>query len=216
MPTRSIADSYSKNELIIAALSSMVIVFVAWPAVLLYIGMLGKKQSEDEITGGRTLVTTRKSRPHDASPKVASDIIVDDLPIIKDSEIQNFAMHGTVGSGKSTLMRKFLDQCRQRGDMVIIYDKGLHLCRNYYQEGRDIIPTPLDQRCQLGYVGKSARPCPISNRQPPPLIPMGSSETPSGRARPALSLPKVPTACALKKGAAGPTVPAHSPGHHPR
>ncbi|WP_254796027.1 hypothetical protein, partial [Aeromonas salmonicida] len=51
-----------KNELIIAALSSMIIVFVAGLLFYLYIGILGKKQSEDEITGGRTLVNKPRKK----------------------------------------------------------------------------------------------------------------------------------------------------------
>lgn len=168
-----------KNELIIAALSSMVIVFVAGLLFYLYIGILGKKQSEDEITGGRTLSDNpKKVARMMRRQKVASDIIVDDLPIIKDSEIQNFAMHGTVGSGKSTLMRKFLDQCRQRGDMVIIYDKGCTFVEEYYQEGRDIILNPLDQRCANWDMWEECQTLPDLESAATTLIPMGSSEDP--------------------------------------
>ena len=103
---------------------------------------------------------------------------MDDLPIIKDSEIQNFAMHGTVGSGKSTLMRKFLDQCRQRGDMVIIYDKGCTFVEEYYQEGRDIILNPLDQRCANWDMWEECQTLPDLESAATTLIPMGSSEDP--------------------------------------
>ncbi|ENA1860340.1 type IV secretion system DNA-binding domain-containing protein, partial [Aeromonas salmonicida] len=155
------------------------IVFVAGLLFYLYIGILGKKQSEDEITGGRTLSDNpKKVARMMRRQKVASDIIVDDLPIIKDSEIQNFAMHGTVGSGKSTLMRKFLDQCRQRGDMVIIYDKGCTFVEEYYQEGRDIILNPLDQRCANWDMWEECQTLPDLESAATTLIPMGSSEDP--------------------------------------
>ncbi|WP_446443420.1 type IV secretion system DNA-binding domain-containing protein [Pseudocitrobacter faecalis] len=41
------------------------------------------------------------------------------LPLIKDSEIQNFCLHGTVGAGKSEVIRRRRTM-RQRGDMVIV------------------------------------------------------------------------------------------------
>lgn len=168
-----------KDELIIAALSSLVIVFTAGVMFYFYLGLTGKKQSEDEVTGGRTL----NSNPKKVARMMrkngqASDIKIDDLPIKKDSEIQNFAMHGTVGSGKSTLMRKFLDQCRERGDMVIIYDKGCTFVEEYYQEGRDNILNPLDQRCVNWDLWAECETLPDLESAATTLIPMGSSEDP--------------------------------------
>ena len=181
-----LSDSYTvycgqllKSELIIAALSSLVIVFTAGVVFYFYLGLTGKKQSEDEVTGGRTL----NSNPKKVARMMrkngqASDIKIDDLPIKKDSEIQNFAMHGTVGSGKSTLMRKFLDQCRERGDMVIIYDKGCTFVEEYYQEGRDNILNPLDQRCVNWDLWEECETLPDLESAATTLIPMGSSEDP--------------------------------------
>ncbi len=53
-----------------------------------------------------------------------SDIRIGDLPIIRDSEIQNFCLHGTVGAGKSEVIRRLANYARQRGDMVVIYDRS--------------------------------------------------------------------------------------------
>lgn len=76
----------------------------------------------------------------------ASDIRIDGLPLKLDSEIQNFAMHGTVGSGKSQLMRKILKQLRDRGDLVIIYDKGCTLLKTSMTNHGT---RCLTQRCPL-------------------------------------------------------------------
>lgn len=51
-------------------------------------------------------------------------IRIGDLPIIRDSEIQNFCLHGTVGAGKSEVIRRLANYARQRGDMVVIYDRS--------------------------------------------------------------------------------------------
>ncbi|HHQ4545275.1 TPA: type IV conjugative transfer system coupling protein TraD [Aeromonas veronii] len=167
------------NELMISSLFSLACVFFAGFAFFFYLGFIGKKQSEDEITGGRALNTNPKQVARMMRrKKQASDIKIDSLPIKKDSEIQNFAMHGTVGSGKSTLMRKFLDQCRQRGDMVIIYDKGCTFVEEYYQEGRDIILNPLDSRCANWDMWEECQTLPDLESAATTLIPMGSSEDP--------------------------------------
>ncbi|HDT5888984.1 type IV conjugative transfer system coupling protein TraD [Aeromonas dhakensis] len=168
-----------KNELIIAASVSGAMVFLGGILFLFYLGLAGKRQSTDEITGGRTLNDNPKQVARMMRrKKQASDIKIDSLPIKKDSEIQNFAMHGTVGSGKSTLMRKFLDQCRQRGDMVIIYDKGCTFVEEYYQEGRDIILNPLDSRCANWDMWEECQTLPDLEAAATTLIPMGSSEDP--------------------------------------
>lgn len=168
-----------KNELIIAASVSGALVFLGGILFLFYLGLTGKRQSTDEITGGRVLnKNPRQVARMMRRRKQASDIKIDSLPIKKDSEIQNFAMHGTVGSGKSTLMRKFLDQCRQRGDMVIIYDKGCTFVEEYYQEGRDIILNPLDSRCANWDMWEECQTLPDLEAAATTLIPMGSSEDP--------------------------------------
>lgn len=54
---------------------------------------------------------------------------IGDLPIIRDSEIQNFCLHGTVGAGKSEVIRRLANYARQRGDMVVIYDRSGNLLK---------------------------------------------------------------------------------------
>lgn len=86
----------------------------------------------------------------------ASDIRIDGLPLKLDSEIQNFAMHGTVGSGKSQLMRKILKQLRDRGDLVIIYDKGCTFVEDFYDESRDKVLNAKMPVVLTGTCGRSA------------------------------------------------------------
>ncbi|WP_250024020.1 type IV secretion system DNA-binding domain-containing protein, partial [Escherichia coli] len=76
-----------------------------------------------------------------------SDIRIGDLPIIRDSEIQNFCLHGTVGAGKSEVIRRLANYARQRGDMVVIYDRSGEFVKSYYDPSIDKILNPLDARC---------------------------------------------------------------------
>ncbi|MGS5076845.1 type IV secretion system DNA-binding domain-containing protein, partial [Escherichia coli] len=72
---------------------------------------------------------------------------IGDLPIIRDSEIQNFCLHGTVGAGKSEVIRRLANYARQRGDMVVIYDRSGEFVKSYYDPSIDKILNPLDARC---------------------------------------------------------------------
>lgn len=111
---------------------------LSWPRLLpdhllccLWIlGRQGKQQSENEVTGGRQLT----DNPKDVARMLKkdgkdSDIRIGDLPIIRDSEIQNFCLHGTVGAGKSEVIRRLANYARQRGDMVVIYDRSGNLLK---------------------------------------------------------------------------------------
>ncbi|RRF26735.1 hypothetical protein EAN94_25735 [Klebsiella pneumoniae] len=71
-------------------------------------------------------------------------------------EIQNFCLHGTVGSGKSEVIRRLLNYVRARGDMAIIYDRSCEFVKSYYDPSLDKILNPLDCAARHGICGKSA------------------------------------------------------------
>ena len=181
-----VSDSYTsycglllRQELILSALISLVVVFLAALAFYWYLGRTGRKQSEDEIMGGRVLNTDPKAVAKIMKSRgQASNIKIDHLPIKKDSEIQNFAMHGTVGSGKSTLYRKFLDTIRARGDLVIVYDKGCTFIEEYYDEKKDVVLNTHDARCANWDMWEECENLSDFETVSTTLIPMGASEDP--------------------------------------
>ncbi len=165
-----------------------------------YIGRVGKKASEDEVTGGRILednpkVVARLMRRRGT----ASHIVIDGLPIVKDSEIQNFAMHGTVGTGKSTLMRKKLLHLREAGVPVIIYDKGNTFVEEFYDESIDIILNPMDRRCANWDMWAECQTLPDLEAVTETLIPMGNSGDPFWQGSARTILLKVRSRCAAIK-----------------
>ncbi|MDZ7320029.1 type IV conjugative transfer system coupling protein TraD [Kosakonia sacchari] len=168
-----------KQELIIAGCAALLVAFLATLAVYWYLGRTGRKQSEDEIIGGRVL----SDSPKDVARLMrkrgeVSDIRIDDLPLKRDAEIQNFAMHGTVSTGKSTLMRKIMKQLRDRGDLVIIYDKGCTFVEDFYDESRDQILNALDVRCPNWDLWEECRSVAELENASTTLIPASSGEDP--------------------------------------
>lgn len=181
-----LSDSYTlycgqllKQELIIAGCAALLVAFLATLAVYWYLGRTGRKQSEDEIIGGRVLSDSPKDVARMMKKRgEASDIRIDDLPLKLDSEIQNFAMHGTVSTGKSTLMRKIMKQLRDRGDLVIIYDKGCTFTEDFYDESRDQILNALDARCPNWDLWEECRTISELENASTTLIPASSGEDP--------------------------------------
>ena len=76
-----------------------------------------------------------------------SDLRVGDLHMVRMAEVLNFLMHGTIGVGKSTLIRWLLDYIRKRGDRAIIYDSGCTFTETHYNPSTDIILNAHDERC---------------------------------------------------------------------
>ncbi|WP_408939319.1 conjugative transfer relaxase/helicase TraI [Escherichia coli] len=88
------------SAFVLASVVALVICLITFFVVSWILGRQGKQQSENEVTGGRQLT----DNPKDVARMLKkdgkdSDIRIGDLPIIRDSEIQNFCLHGTVGAG---------------------------------------------------------------------------------------------------------------------
>lgn len=168
-----------RQELIISGGAALLVAFIATFAAYWYLGRAGRKQSEDEIIGGRVLAGSVKEVARMLKKRgEASDIRIDGLPLKLDSEIQNFAMHGTVGSGKSQLMRKILRYLRERGDLVIIYDKGCSFIEDFYDETRDKVLNPMDARCANWDLWEECRTISELENTSSTLIPAAAGEDP--------------------------------------
>lgn len=163
----------------LAAVVSLVICIVTFFVASWVLGRQGKQQSEDENTGGRQL----SDKPKEVARQMkrdgmASDIKIGDLPILLNSEIQNFCLHGTVGSGKSEVIRRLLNYVRARGDMAIIYDRSCEFVKSYYDPSLDKILNPLDSRCAAWDLWKECLSLPDFDNISNTLIPMGTKEDP--------------------------------------
>ncbi|CAJ1310392.1 type IV conjugative transfer system coupling protein TraD [Escherichia coli] len=167
------------SAFVLASVVALVICLITFFVVSWILGHQGKQQSENEVTGGRQLTDNPKevARMLKKDGK-DSDIRIGDLPIIRDSEIQNFCLHGTVGAGKSEVIRRLANYARQRGDMVVIYDRSGEFVKSYYDPSIDKILNPLDARCAAWDLWKECLTQPDFDNTANTLIPMGTKEDP--------------------------------------
>lgn len=107
----------------------------------------GKQQSRNQFIRGSKIQTSECVKRQIIKNKANSDMTIDGFPLIKNSEVQHLLVHGTVGTGKSQLIMKILDCLRERGDRVIVYDKGCALIPHYLRPESDIVLNPFDERC---------------------------------------------------------------------
>ncbi|ELU5570848.1 type IV conjugative transfer system coupling protein TraD [Escherichia coli] len=147
-PYMQAMGSRLQDELTWAALCSGLFSAVVFAAVAWYITGIGRRESEDEYISGMLLTdkpaeVNRMLRKNDE----LSDLRVGDLHMVRMAEVMNFLMHGTIGVGKSTLIRWLLDYIRKRGDRAIIYDSGCTFTETHYRPETDIILNSHDERC---------------------------------------------------------------------
>lgn len=131
-----------------AAIISGSISLVIFLAITWFVTRVGRKESEDEYISGMTLTdnpaeVNRLLKRNDE----LSDLRVGDLHMVRMAEVLNFLMHGTIGVGKSTLIRWLLDHIRKRGDRAIIYDSGCTFTETHYKPDTDFMLNAHDARC---------------------------------------------------------------------
>lgn len=126
--------------------------------IVWYVGNIGRKESEDKYISGMTLTDDLKIvNLQLKKAKQKSDLQIGGLHMMLDAEVKNFLIHGTIGVGKSTLIRWLLDFIRKRGDRAIIYDSGGTFTETHYDERIDKILNPHDARCENWVLWREAK-----------------------------------------------------------
>lgn len=126
----------------------LLVFFIVLLSVFWYLGKKGQLQRKNEMVGGRYLAqSVAEVNAILKKRKLLSPFKIGKLHLVKNSEIQNIAVHGTVGTGKSTAFNDFLAKGRELNQRGIIYDKGCNFIPLFYREGKDIILNPMDARC---------------------------------------------------------------------
>ena len=130
-----------------SALAGFMIAFLIGIVLAIYFIRRGKQQTTSQFIRGSQLDTAENVKKRIFRDNNASTITIDGFPLIKGTEVQHLLIHGTVGTGKSQLMMKIIDHLREKGDRVIVYDKGCSFIPLYFNENKDKILNPFDQRC---------------------------------------------------------------------
>jgi len=92
-----LARDFLHQQLLLAIIVSFTLCFIGVLFFYRYLGEKGKKQSQDDYLKGRVLEKkSYKLIKLMRKKKISSDLILGGLPLIKNSEIQNFLVHGTM------------------------------------------------------------------------------------------------------------------------
>ncbi|EOC1314852.1 type IV conjugative transfer system coupling protein TraD [Cronobacter turicensis] len=147
-PYMTVMGARFAENIKVAATASGIFCLCVFFAVSWFITRIGRRESEDEYISGMQLT----DKPAEVNKLLRqngelSDLRVGDLHMVKRVEVMNFLIHGTIGVGKSTLIRWLLDHIRKRGDRAIIYDSGCTFTETHYNPQTDFILNAHDERC---------------------------------------------------------------------
>ncbi|MBP6986059.1 MAG: type IV conjugative transfer system coupling protein TraD [Alphaproteobacteria bacterium] len=108
----------------------------------------GYRQSLKKLERGGEIVSAEVLKRIIKKQKLASDLHLDGLPLIKNKETSHILITGTTGSGKTNCFHTLLPQIRERPNRAIVVDLTGDFVAKYYREGQDVILNPLDERTE--------------------------------------------------------------------
>ena len=107
----------------------------------------GRVAAQDKVICGSVVVSEKALRKLTRRKADENSICVATVPIPPALECRHFALLGTTGSGKTTVMRQMLDAIEARGEPALVYDTSGEFLAHYYRPERgDVILNPFDAR----------------------------------------------------------------------
>jgi Type IV secretion-system coupling protein DNA-binding domain len=107
----------------------------------------GSRAGADRVISGSVIVSERSLRKLTKRASNTASIHIATVPIPTPFECRHFALLGTTGSGKTTVLRQMLDGIEARGEPALVYDTSGEFIAHYYRPERgDLILNPFDAR----------------------------------------------------------------------
>jgi type IV secretory pathway TraG/TraD family ATPase VirD4 len=127
------------------------LVFLCIVAVGIYLDRADviRRRRGEHIRGPEILTITdfNRVRQGDGIGVKATSSQPEVIRVRRQDECLHFLIMGDTGTGKSVLIAQFLDQLRERGDAVIVYDPAREFIVRHFDAKRgDVLLNPLDSR----------------------------------------------------------------------
>lgn len=154
---------------------------IAWllsaVGVLIWLRKRGEAVTADKPVKGDVLSDAEEVKKLIRAQRRTSDLVfgIEKLPLPRLAELQHMMVHGTTGTGKSTVIKALLDHIRRRGERAIVYDKSCNLVSQFYQPERDRLLNPLDERGADWSIWRECRDKTDFENLAAALIPMAAS-----------------------------------------
>lgn len=133
-------------KIYILSIFGLIVAGATFGGTLYFLTKYGDDKMKDDhlrggkLTNGNALADLLKEKED------ASDFTIAGVPMRKGSESYHTGVAGAQGTGKSVTILDQLDQLREKGQKVAIYDPTGQFVEAFYREGKDVILNPLDAR----------------------------------------------------------------------
>lgn len=125
---------------------SGIIFIIAIISITFIIRRRGKKQRSDKFLRGGILVSDDEFK-NNFKKRINKVFNMGVMPFLEYSETKHSGIIGTTGAGKSVSLKYLIKSIRKNGDRAMIYSTSYEFIENFYQDDKDIILNPLDERC---------------------------------------------------------------------
>lgn len=148
--TRYLESSYKDAqqlilEIILLIIFSFLVVFIT---IFILWNKFGRELKRTKVQKGSDVILAdiEVSRRLKRLSK-ASDLVIGQMPLVKDMEIRHLLITGCTGSGKSNMFHNILPQIIKKKQPAIVIDQTGEMIAKYYNKERgDIIFNPFDAR----------------------------------------------------------------------
>jgi Type IV secretion-system coupling protein DNA-binding domain len=107
----------------------------------------GRAAGQDRVICGSVIVDEKALRKMTRRLSDARSLHIATVPLPTNFECRHFALLGTTGAGKTTVLRQMLDGIEARGEPALVYDtSGEFIAHCYRPERGDVILNPFDAR----------------------------------------------------------------------
>ena len=128
--------------------------------VIFYFSYKGRKLGRPSLVRGGNIKTAKQLSSQikkDNRFKRVKPYKLAGIPYPAYSESQHTFITGSPGAGKTVVLSDLIKQIKARGDRAIIYDKMGSYVKSFYDEKKDVIMNPLDERSVSWSVFNEAR-----------------------------------------------------------
>jgi type IV secretory pathway TraG/TraD family ATPase VirD4 len=145
------ANKDGVDFLISISISVIVVSFGCFILIFLLWSRFGRGlKSEKKKDGSGVVLTADEVKLGLKSLKMASDLTIGKMPLVKDMETRHFLVTGSTGSGKTNFIHNILPQVEKKKQPTIVVDQTGEMIAKYYNKERgDIIFNPFDDRSHV-------------------------------------------------------------------
>lgn len=129
--TINILSAFIKTIIIIGIATSILIIII-WYS-------FGKISNKTNIISGNKILSANEASKILTQKKIASNMRIGNMPLVKSAETSHILFAGTTGTGKTTSMNILLKQIRAQNQTAIIIDYNGQMSDKFFRDGDIII-----------------------------------------------------------------------------